>query len=164
QSDVDTGLIRNTATVDATDPWDGDLTDDATVDVATIPAAPAITLAKTSALTDVNGNGVADEGEVIEYRFVVRNAGNVTLTGIAIADAMFPGVTIPGALVPGASAETSRSYTVQASDLASLEIVNTATARGTPPGGTPITSDPSTARTELVRPALTIDKSGSLFD
>ncbi|MGN6274214.1 MAG: DUF7507 domain-containing protein [Protaetiibacter sp.] len=164
QTDVDAGVIHNTATVHADDPWGGDLTDAAFVDVTTVPAAPALTLVKTSALVDANGNGVADEGETIEYRFVVRNTGNVTLDGIMIDDPMLGALTISGALAPGASTETTSTYLVRASDLSAPEIVNTATAQANAPGGTPISSDPSSTRTETARPALTIDKSDSLFD
>src|SRR5690606_20677972 len=48
QPDVDTGFVRNTATVEAEDPWGGSLGDDATVDVATTSADSALSLAKTS--------------------------------------------------------------------------------------------------------------------
>ncbi|WP_166867865.1 DUF11 domain-containing protein [Salinibacterium sp. ZJ70] len=168
QTDVDAGIVSNTATATVPDPrGGGDLTATSTAEVDTAPAAPGLTLLKTSELVDANANGVADEGEEITYRFVARNTGNVTLTNVTVDDPMFPAppaIELAATLAPGASAEASRTYTVLAQDLGNGDLVNTAVARATPPTGTEVTSEPSSTSTETVEPGLAITKSASLFD
>jgi uncharacterized repeat protein (TIGR01451 family) len=57
-----------------------------TAEVA-IPAAPKLAIAKNRTITTDNGSaGVADVGDVITYTYVVQNTGNVTITGLTIAD------------------------------------------------------------------------------
>lgn len=57
-----------------------------TAEVA-IPAAPKLAIAKNRSITTDNGSaGVADVGDVITYTYVVQNTGNVTITGLSIAD------------------------------------------------------------------------------
>jgi conserved repeat domain len=164
QDDVDRGEIVNTATATATDPLGGpDLTSTDSVTVDVPPADPALTVLKSAALDDENGNGVADENEEITYSFLVRNTGNVTITGITVTDAMF---TVPavGDLAPGQERTVSVVYAVTAADVAAGSIDNSATATGTPPDGTPITTPPSTTTTEAVAPGLDFDKEGELAD
>ena len=57
-----------------------------TAEVA-IPADPKLAIAKNRTITTDNGSaGVADVGDVITYTYVVQNTGNVTITGLSIAD------------------------------------------------------------------------------
>lgn len=52
-----------------------------------IPAAPKLSIVKNRSITTDNGSaGVADVGDVITYTYVVQNTGNVTITGLSIAD------------------------------------------------------------------------------
>jgi uncharacterized repeat protein (TIGR01451 family) len=55
-----------------------------------IPGNPALTTLKSWAFFtpggDVNGNGKADKGDKIVYTYTVTNGGNVTMTGITVAD------------------------------------------------------------------------------
>jgi uncharacterized repeat protein (TIGR01451 family) len=55
-----------------------------------IPGNPALSLIKTWAFFtpggDVNGNGKADKGDKIVYTYQVTNGGNVTMTGVTVAD------------------------------------------------------------------------------
>src|SRR5690606_10327724 len=74
QEDVNAGSIANTATATATAP-SGDLVTSPPGDaVVTIPADPALTITKSTAATQAT-----HVGQIIEFRFVVTNAGNVTL-------------------------------------------------------------------------------------
>lgn len=164
QADVDAGQIVNTATATAVDPLGGPgltVTDTATVDAA--PPAPGVTVLKTAALADANDNGVADEGEQIAYSFLVRNTGNVTLTGVIVADAMFA-VPAVGTLAPGQEVTRTVNYTVTAPDVAAGSVDNSATATGTPPTGPDVTSPPSDTSTETVAPGLSLVKTGELAD
>ena len=164
QADVDAGDIENTATASATDPLAGpDLTSSDTAVVAVPPAAPGLAVVKSAELDDTNVNGVADEGESIEYSFLVRNTGNVTLTGVEVDDAMFA-VPPVGTLAPQQEVTVSVPYTVTAADVANGSVENSATATGTPPSGPDITTPPSETSTETVDPALVLDKEGMLAD
>jgi uncharacterized repeat protein (TIGR01451 family) len=50
---------------------------------------PLLTIAKTAIFApgeDLNGNGMADLGDKITYRYVVANAGNLTINGVDVLD------------------------------------------------------------------------------
>ncbi len=86
--DVAADVIDNTATL-----YVGDIV--VTSDSAQVPVvyAPAYTIEKT--VTDVAGKGPAAAGEwaddEIAYQIVVRNTGNVTLTGVTVSDPLLQG-------------------------------------------------------------------------
>jgi uncharacterized repeat protein (TIGR01451 family) len=119
---------------------------------------------------DVNGNGITDAGDTIEYTFTVTNTGALALHDIAVTDAKAGPVTCPRpTLAPGASQTcTARiPYAITKADEADGAAVNTATASGLPPGvTTAVTSNPSSTRTpaETPKPALTLKKSASPDD
>ena len=103
------------------------------VTVPIVAPAPALALTKTGVLTDTNGNGKADVGERIAYSFVARNAGNVSLRQVAVADPRVTGISPASVtLAPGASQTfTSTAYTVTQADVdAAVPLVNTATVSG----------------------------------
>lgn len=154
QADVDAGSVTNTAVATGTDPTGDDVESNPSSARITAPAAPSIALVKTADPTTV-----AAAGDSVRYSFRVTNTGNVTLSGIAIAETQFSGTnTLPTAdcpepvLAPGASETCTTTYTVSQADIDSGVITNTAVANGTPPGSTtPIPSSPSTA--EVLAPA-----------
>jgi uncharacterized repeat protein (TIGR01451 family) len=93
-----------------------------------------MTLVKTAlGYHDLNGNNVADAGDIIDYSFTVNNTGNVTLHGIGVADVdgavVVTGSTILS-LAVGASDSTSwqASYVIQAPDVINGHYDNTAVA------------------------------------
>ena len=91
QADVDAGHLANTATATATPP--AGLTPPTATDSTdtTVVRNPVITLDKQAGVP--SGMSV---GSTVDYTFVVTNAGNVTLTGVAVTDAKVGPSHLPG--------------------------------------------------------------------
>ena len=104
QAVVDAGGLINSVTVTASstgnpgglsdvsddgDDTDGNTTDDTTVLV--INPAPIIETTKIATVTDNNSNGLNDLGDTIVYTITVENKGNVTLSGLSLADTLTDG-------------------------------------------------------------------------
>ncbi|KZE89663.1 DUF7507 domain-containing protein [Microbacterium sp. TNHR37B] len=144
QGDVDAGTVENTATATGTPVGGGDdVTSDPSSTMIPLEQGPAVTLVKSATPTTA-----AAAGDEIAYSFAVTNAGNVTLTDIAIDDPGLPGVTAEcpaGSLLPGATVTCTATYEVTQADVDAGTIVNTATASGQPPSGGRTESDESTA-------------------
>jgi large repetitive protein len=148
--------LTNTATVNARSPL-GNITPVTDVNNLNGPTkVVSLTLDKVAQL-----NPVTAAGQVIPYRFTVRNTGNLTWPGPpTITDPLITGgVTCPaGTVAPGASVVCSANYTVTQANIDAGQIVNTASASVTAAG---ITSTPATD-TETVTatrtPSFTFDK------
>jgi len=164
QADVDAGQVDNTATVEGTPPTGEpvDATDEVTVPVA---PAPAIDLVKTGELI-----GTGEVGDTIEYSLTATNTGNVTLTGVTIADPL-PGLSElsyewpgePGVLAPGESVTASATYTLMQADLDAGDVDNTATVTGTPPTGEPVDATDEVTVPVTPAPAIELVKTGELI-
>src|SRR5699024_2408250 len=146
QADVNANEVYNHATAEGTpppkeNPEDPDnpieqdpVTDD---DEAKVPSEhkPEISLEKSTQKQEVS-----KAGEVITYKFVVTNTGNVTLDNVQVNDPMLEDLGIEielekNSLVPGESTVGYGDYTVTQDDIDNQEqIENIATATGTPPG------------------------------
>ncbi|MBO3743813.1 DUF7507 domain-containing protein [Actinoplanes flavus] len=168
QSDIDAGVLHNSATARGT-PSSGPVTVSApaTTDTPTPARRPALALTKTATLTDTDGDGLADAGERIAYQFRVHNAGNVTLTSVAVSDPKVGPVTCPtAALPPGATAVCSAAYTVTVADVVADAVHNQATATASPPTGPAVSSQPATANvpTPVYAPSILIKKTATLTD
>ena len=130
-----------TETPDGTGTTDADPTNDPTV--ATLAPTPSVRLVKRLVgSTDVNGNGVLDVGDVLNYAFEVTNTGNVALIDVMVTDAIVAVSGGPVTLAVGAS-DTSTftaSYTLVPADITRGYVENTALATGTAATstGTPI--------------------------
>jgi uncharacterized repeat protein (TIGR01451 family) len=143
QADVDAGLVENTAVV-AASPVRGDAISVPATTAVPLAAAPSLTLVKSAALADANGDGLANPGEGISYSFAAENSGNVTLNEVVVDDAMVSGIPVIGTLAPGESATVSAElYTVLAEDAAAGEVENIATVSGRTPTGETVESDQS---------------------
>ena len=168
-ADVAAGAARNVATARGTDPDRGPVTspEDSTTTPTTTPA-PALLVEKTAGdPLDVNGSGLVDAGDTIDFTFTVTNTGNVPLRDVHVTDPSVAAVTCDDTtLDPGESTQCRAStYTVTAADVAQGSVQNTATATGTPPGvgttpGEPVTSPPDSTSTPTTtpRPALVVQK------
>nr|WP_158078088.1 Ig-like domain-containing protein [Rathayibacter sp. VKM Ac-2630] len=161
------GSLVNTATATGRSGTTTITSNTSTVTAPITTPAPVITLAKTGALADTNGNTRADVGETVTYSFVARNTGNVTLTGVAVTDPKVAGITPTTAqIAPGGQATfTSAPYTVTQADInANTALTNTATVSGRTLAATPTTVTATSTATTPIRyaPGLTLTKDGTL--
>ncbi len=134
QSDLDAGSVTNIAKGSAQFAGTSVLSNE---DSETVTAAqkPALTLTKTA-----NPTIYSYPGQMIVYTYVLKNTGNVTLSGpFTVSDDKLSSVACgTGSLAPGASTSCTKSYTIQASDLNATNnasITNTATATAKDPKG-----------------------------
>jgi len=168
QTDIDTGMVENQATVtgedpngdavsdlsdDPNNPTDDDLEGDGDPDdvtVTEVPQYPSLSLEKTGVFIDANGDGLAQVGETIRYTFTVTNTGNVTITDIVVTDDDLAGLALTGhpiTLVPGGFDSTTFTavYTLTADDIDNGFVTNSANVTGQGPQGdvTDISDDPN---------------------
>ena len=154
QADVDAGTVNNTATATGTPPTGSAVTTTSSV-VTPITRSPAITLDKQAGTP----SGTT-AGSTIAYVFLVKNTGNVTLTGPGVTDNKVGTVTCPiGSLLPGVTITCTATYTITQTDVDSGHVANTATATASPPSGATVTASDSTDTTIPSGPAITVTKS-----
>ncbi|WBU37347.1 DUF7507 domain-containing protein [Homoserinibacter sp. YIM 151385] len=146
QADVDAGAVTNTGTTRGSF-GTANVQGAATIAVPTQQAAPSLELVKTGTRVQTGTPAVGDR---IDYRFTLRNTGNVTLTTAQIADPMtdlqdFAYVGANRTLAPNQTLEATAFYIVKQSDIDAGAVVNTASASAAPPTGARIaTSTPQT--------------------
>ena len=147
QADVDHGSIADTAVASGLDPAANPVSSNASTAIVTVTQSPALSVAKTVAPTTISRTG-----QQVTYSFVVTNRGNVTITGVSIADSFSSPAGPPAtpvcpttALAPGASLTCTAPYTATQADVDNGRIENTATASGVDPNGGPVTAPPDTA-------------------
>jgi uncharacterized repeat protein (TIGR01451 family) len=143
--DIAAGVIQTTAVVTGTSVHAQAVQATASISVLTA-AVPAITVTKSA-----SQESVAAVGQTVNYKFLVKNTGDVTVHTVKVTDiqsvageALTSGPTCPAAtLAPGASETCTATYTVTAVDMAAGEITDTATASAISPHGTAVTSPAS---------------------
>lgn len=165
QSEIDAGIVTNTATATGTPPLGDPVESDP--DTANVPPdrTPGLSIDKTGTLNDLDGDGLIDPGETITFAFVVTNTGAVTLSGVTVNDPLVTVEEDPQTLAPGGRFTFHGTYTPTQTDINNGNVVNTATGIGTPPDGEEITSPPDTVTVPPDQtPRLTIDKTGALQD
>ncbi|WP_166645328.1 DUF11 domain-containing protein [Leifsonia sp. 115AMFTsu3.1] len=153
QADLDAEELVNTATTTGTPPSGDDVTDVATVTIP-LPADPALTVVKSAGTMGIQTPTGA--GTTITYTFTVTNTGNVTMTGVSVADPMvglspltyaWPGA--PGTLAPRETVIATATYVLTQADIDAGHVANTARATGTPPSGIVVTPPPASTDTPL---------------
>ena len=88
QADVDSGSVVNTATATGTPPLGASaITSAPSTATKPLDQTATLTLAKSGATADTNGDGKLDVGDKITYSYLVTNTGSVTLNPIGISDA-----------------------------------------------------------------------------
>jgi len=167
------GDLVNKAEASGVAPNDGPtVTSDSSATV-TVNQLPSLSLTKTADVSSVSAAGTT-----VTYTFTVTDTGNVTVTGVKIAE--LAGFTGSGtvsdtdcsqitndSLDPGASGTCTATYVVTQPDMdAGADIVNTATASGTAgtaPNDQTVTSDPSSATVSVAQtPSVSLVKSASV--
>ncbi|MDR0960374.1 MAG: DUF11 domain-containing protein [Propionibacteriaceae bacterium] len=172
QTDIDNGSVVNKATAVATTPNGGKTTPSTPESSTTTDAndTPGLTIAKTAALADANGNGTGDVNETIDYTFTLTNTGKVTLDNPTVTDEMLStaGDAIscaPGPIAPGATLTCTASYLINQADIDRGSITNAATGGMTTPGGDRVTSPPDDSVTTVdTTSSATLTKTPSLVD
>ncbi len=160
QDDVDDGSITNTATASGTAPSGPPPTTGPSS--VTIPAiqSPAITVAKSA-----SDSSYSAPGTIVDYRYLVTNTGNVTLTSIAVADPMLglSSISCPSpTLLPDAFEDCTATYTTTQADVDHGNITNTGTASGQPPTGPPVTNSSTLKIPAVQNPGMTLMKTASV--
>lgn len=132
QHDVDTGVITNTATAQARDPRNREVSDSGSDQAVALAAEPRLTLTKRASVTTATA-----AGQVVDYTFAVRNAGGVTVRQIAVQDEQLAsGPTCPKtSLAPQDEMTCSGTYIVTRTDLERGSISNAAAVTGVPARG-----------------------------
>ncbi|MBQ6481419.1 MAG: DUF11 domain-containing protein, partial [Anaerolineaceae bacterium] len=154
QSDVDAGVINNTATATGNTPGGGKVTDSDGAVVYPEPADPSIDVTKTaSPVSDV------EVGDIVTYTVVVKNTGNVTLTAVTLTDSKVDLDAESYTLAPNESQTVTYKYTVTQEDVDNQLITNTVEVEGTAPDGTEVEDEASADVTPvLAAPGLSIEK------
>ncbi|WP_431219469.1 DUF7507 domain-containing protein [Leifsonia xyli] len=163
QADLDAGHVANAATSTGTPPSGPPTTTPPSQTDTPLAAAPAIDLVKTADVSAVELRTVP--GDTVTYRFTATNTGNVTLTGVTIADPL-PGLSAltytwpgtPGTLLPGQSVSATATYQLTQADIDAGRVDNTATTTGTPPTGPAVTDSDSATVPLTASPALSLAK------
>lgn len=157
QAEFDAQDITNVAIAEG-DPEFGQLgTLSDTVALTGPGSNPGISLEK----TPKNGTFAA-AGDVINYRFVVRNTGDVTLSNVAVTDPMIPGLSCSQAsLAPNGVLECQANYTVTQGDVDTGTVTNNASVTSTDPTSTTRTANDSATNTAQQNPAYSVLKSTS---
>ncbi|MFT4305468.1 MAG: hypothetical protein QM604_01105, partial [Microbacterium sp.] len=161
QDDIDAGEITNTAVATGTDPSEGTVTSNESDAEITADQTTGLVLVKTASVATVD-----EAGDTITYTFTVTNVGNVTITGLAIAETAFSGTgtlsaieCVATTLAPAASTSCTATYTVTQDDVDAGEITNAAVATGTDPNAATVTSNEDDAEvTAEQSPELTLVK------
>src|SRR6185437_15141623 len=121
------------ATASATTPGGGSTTSLPSSTDTQLDQLVALRLVKHGTPTDVNHDGLTDQGDTILWSFDVTNTGRVTLTGVTVSDTRAGPVTCQATtLAPGASTTCTSTapYLITAADAAAGAVHNVATASG----------------------------------
>ncbi|MFC8190574.1 beta strand repeat-containing protein [Cellulomonas sp. NPDC057328] len=166
QADVDAGEVENTATATGVAPAGGGTVEDSDTDTVPVPGTPGLTVEKVGTLPA----GTAGAGDTVQWSFTVTNSGQLTLTGVALDDAM-PGLSdvtfgawpgAAGTLRPGEQVTATATSTLTQAQVDAGSVRNTATATGTTPGGGTTTGTDDATVVVPAAPALALVKSGAL--
>ncbi len=167
QADVDAGAVTDTATATGIDDQRNVSapSNPNTATVLTVTGDATVSLAKSATVTPSGDRNAVKVGDAIQYSYEVTNAGNITLTSVAVNDPSAGSVTCPAPAAPGLAPGASETctadspYTVAQADVDAGAVTDSATATGVDTQGAQ--SEPSAASTVTV-PAVAAAPSVSL--
>jgi uncharacterized repeat protein (TIGR01451 family) len=151
-------LITNTAVTDKSDNT-SIFSDNPTF--TPLSQVPSVALIKTiKGITDTNGSGVTDVGDVITYAFSVVNTGNVDLTNLVLTDAnavLSPNPATLPSLATGATDSTTFSAThlVTVADAVAGQVSNSAVIDAKTPTGSIVSDVSDNTGIAGARPTIT---------
>lgn len=170
QSDIDSGVVTNTASSSADAPDASKAVSGKSTVSTGIERTPRLTLAKTTERTHIP----ADEarfGEKVPYELTVENTGNATVSDIDISDALADNGTLriewgsktDHSLAHGETVKATATHTVTETDIDAGIVENTAKAGGKAPDGKPVESNAAKAATtiEKRKPSVALIKTGT---
>lgn len=170
QSDIDSGVVTNTASSSADAPDASKAVSNESTVTTNIERTPRLTLAKTTERTHIPADE-ARVGEKIPYELTLENTGNATVSDIDIADAIADRGTLRiewggksnHSLTPGETVKATATHTVTEADIDAGIVENTAKAGGKAPDGKPIESNAAKAATtiEKRKPSIALVKTGT---
>jgi uncharacterized repeat protein (TIGR01451 family) len=153
QTDVDSGLVTNTATAAGTDSQGNPIaSNQATVGVTAVQS-PGVSMTESVAEGTFTGRA-----QSLHYSFDVTNTGNVTLTGVVVDDTLV-GLTSPACLTttlsPAQSTTCTATYQTTSADVTAGSVTDTASATGTESAGTTVGSNTTSATVPYSQLSLT---------
>jgi uncharacterized repeat protein (TIGR01451 family) len=163
QADVDATFVQDTATAGCKDVQGNSCSPSApsTVNVPTEAPNPAITIQKVADAANGDTTPIT-LGEAIQYSYLVKNTGNVTLINVIVSDPTAGSVTCPsGTLAPGGSelCSADSAYHVTQGDINAGSATDTATVSCQVPAGPPCPGAQSTVTVPGVEsPVIAIQK------
>ncbi|MET0448022.1 MAG: hypothetical protein ABW004_06430, partial [Aeromicrobium sp.] len=170
QSDVDRGRILNTAT--ASGATAGGVDVEATSPESDVPTElrqPAVSLTKSVALP---AGSPGRAGDVVTYRYVITNTGNVTIVDPIVTDpqARLGEIVIdwgslePGSLAPGQSVVATATYTLTQQDVDAGGVQTPAQVDADAVGGGVVSDDAVDAVVIVDTPAISLQKTASVTE
>ncbi|SFT92709.1 conserved repeat domain-containing protein/gliding motility-associated C-terminal domain-containing protein, partial [Algoriphagus locisalis] len=135
QTQIDAGLVENTANVEGLTPDDETVSDEDDVTVLALQAG-AIEVRKTAVPRIYD-----TAGDVIDFTLVVTNTGNVTLTGVTLEDPLTGYSENIGTMGPGQVLTYTTAYTIVQQDLENGNVLNTVLVEGTAPDNSIVEDD-----------------------
>ena len=170
QSDIDAGIVTNTASSSADAPDASKAVSNESTVTTSIERTPRLTMAKTTGRTHIPADE-ARAGEKINYELIVENTGNATVSDIDISDALTDkgtlriewGSNTKHSLAPGETVKATATHTVTDADIDAGIVENTAKAGGKAPDGKPVESNAAKAATtiEKRKPSIALVKTGT---
>ena len=170
QSDIDSGIVTNTASSSADAPDASKAVSGESTVSTNIERTPRLTLAKTTGRTHIPADE-ARAGEKIPYELTVENTGNATVSDIDIADALADNGTLQiewggktaHSLAPSETVKATATHTVTETDIDAGIVENTAKVNGKAPDDKPVESNAAKAATtiEKRKPSIAIVKTGT---
>ena len=153
QSDVDAGVVNNTATASGTSPTGTTVTASDSTSTP-IPSEASVVMDKQAGTPSANY-----AGGTVDYTFVISNDGNVTLSLLTVTDIRTGAVTCPTTtLLPGETTTCTATHTLTQADVDSGHVANSAIVTATTPSGSSVSGGDATDTAVPAGPAISLDK------